>query len=129
MKKLILGVLLIFACALPTLSEDNTRWLKVADNNYINPEGIIGAENMYGYSFMLKSFNKGQYERVNNNDIWYTLGQYTINCGKYTYKIGTIDSYGYENNFVNGDYNRFAQFQPIAEGTAVSAVAKRLCKP
>ena len=43
--------------------------------------------------------------------------------------VGVIDSYGYQDNFVNGDYNKYAKFQPIAEGTAVSEVAKRLCRP
>jgi len=108
--------------------DETILWQKVADNNYINPDGIVGMEDIYGFSFILKSYNKGQYEPVNGKRIWYTLSQYTIDCGKQKYKIGMIDSYGYENNFINGDYNRYAAFQPIVSGTAVSAVSKMLCR-
>jgi hypothetical protein len=129
MKKIFLSLFITFIAIMPVSSETAIRWAKVSENNYINPEGIIGVEDIYGFTFLLKSFNKGQYERFNDKDVWYTLSQYTINCAKQTYKIGTIDSYGFEDNFVNGDYNKFATFQPIAEGTAVSEVAKRLCRP
>lgn len=113
--------------AYPAQGED-ILWQKVAENNYINPDGIVGMEDIYGFSFILKSYNKGQYEPVNGKRIWYTLSQYTIDCGKKKYKIGMIDSYGYENNFINGDYNRYASFQPIVSGTAVSSVSKMLCR-
>ena len=53
---------------------------------------------------------------------------YEINCLKHTYKIGTIDSYDDEGDFVNGDYNKYAQFQPIVQGTAIDVLASRLCK-
>ncbi len=104
-------------------------WQKVSDNNYINPDGVVGTEDMYGFTFILKSYNKGQYEPVNGQKIQYTLSQYTIDCVKRLYKIGVIDSYGYQNNFVNGDYNKYAKFQPIVSGTAVGAVAAKLCRP
>lgn len=104
------------------------KWKKVVDNIYIDPEGIIGTEDRYGYSFILKSYNKGQYEPIFDKDVWYTLSRYTIDCTKQRYKIGVIDSYGYENNFIYGDYNRYAKFQPIVQGTAVSSVAAKLCR-
>ena len=104
------------------------QWKHVAENIYIDPDGIVGTEDIYGFSFLLKSFNKGQYEPMYGNDIWYTIAQYTIDCSKYSYKIGVIDSYGYENQFINGDYNSLAKFQPIVQGTAVSVVAQKLCR-
>lgn len=114
---------------LGVFASEEINWQRVCENNYINPEGIVGTDDMYGFSFILKSFNKGQYEPVNGKKILYTLSNYTIDCSKKRYKIGVIDSYGYQDNFVNGDYNKYAKFQPIAEGTAVSEVAKRLCRP
>ena len=102
------------------------QWKHVAENIYI--DGIVGTEDIYGFSFLLKSFNKGQYEPMYGKDIWYTIAQYTIDCSKYSYKISVIDSYGYENQFINGDYNSLAKFQPIVQGTAVSVVAQKLCR-
>jgi len=130
MKRFFLAFVLVLGFAVPAYSaqDEGVLWEKVAENNYINPDGVVGTEDMYGFSFLLKSFNKGQYEPIYGKSIWYTLSQYTINCSQYTYKIGVIDSYGHENNFINGDYNRYAAFQPIVSGTAVSAVAKQLCK-
>lgn len=110
-------------------AEEGVLWEKVSDNNYINPDGITGTEEMYGFTFLLKSYNKGQYEPVNGKKISYTIGRYSIDCGRYTYKIGVIDSYGSNDNFITGDYNRYAKFQPIIDGTAVEAVAKKLCRP
>src|SRR5574344_52586 len=109
-------------------SQDDAQWLKVTDNNYIDAEGIVGTEDIYGFTFLLKSYNKGQYEAVDDTNIWYTLSQYTIDCGKHTYKIGMMDSYGYQNNFVTGDYNKYSEFQPIVSGTAVSSVSNKLCR-
>ncbi len=128
MKKII-TFLIIFMSVLGVFASEEINWQRVCENNYINPEGIVGTDDMYGFSFILKSFNKGQYEPVNGKKILYTLSNYTIDCSKKRYKIGVIDSYGYQDNFVNGDYNKYAKFQPIAEGTAVSEVAKRLCRP
>lgn len=128
MKK-ILGLIAAFiVLSLGGYASDDVEWQQVAPNSYINPEGIIGVEDIYGYSFMLKSFNKGQYEPVRGKAVWYTIAQYTIDCTNLTYKIGVIDSYGHENDFVNGDYNRYAKFRPIVSGTAVSAVASKLCR-
>lgn len=107
----------------------NDMWKWVAENNYIFEDGIVGTEDIYGFTFLLKSYNKGQYEPVNGNKIQYTLSQYTIDCEEKSYKIGVIDSYGYHDNFVAGDYNKYAEFQPIVQGTAVSAVYKKLCRP
>ena len=132
MKKITALFVLIFISFMPAISaqeQDETEWVKVAENNFINPDGVMGLEDIYGFSFLLKAYNKGQYEPVNGKKIWYTLSQYTIDCAKQKYKIGVIDSYGFKDNFVNGDYNRYATFQPIVQGTAVSAVAKELCRP
>ncbi len=129
MKRLVLIFVFLFcAVAVAYSSEDDVQWQSVAPNSFINTDGIMGLEDIYGFSFMLKSFNKGQYEPVMGKPVWYTISQYTIDCSKQTYKIGVIDSYGYEDNFVNGDYNRYAKFQPIVHGTAVSAVYSKLCR-
>lgn len=132
MKKIVLlTILSIFIISLAAYSSeeyDDTQWQKVSENNYIDADGIVGTNEIYGFTFLLKSYNKGQYEPVNGHKIFYTLSQYTIDCGRHTYKIGVMDSYGYHDNFVTGDYNRYAQFQPIVSGTAVSAVANKLCR-
>ena len=133
MKKIAILLIMLLISFMPVLSAqedtDDTEWQKVAENSYVNLDGITGMEDIYGFSFLIKAYNKGQYEPVNGKKIWYTLSQYTIDCAKQKYKIGVIDSYGFKNNFVNGDYNRYATFQPIVQGTAVSAVAKELCRP
>ena len=127
MKKFFLMLVIVFL-GLPSISAEDEVWKKVSPDCFINPDTIIGVEDIYGFSFLLKAYNKGQYEPVNGNKIWYTISQYTINCSNFTYKIGTIDSYGFENEFVNGDYNRYAKFQPIIPDTAVSIVALKLCR-
>ena len=109
-----------------SLAQDGVVWRRVDENNFINPDGIVGTPE--GFTFMLKAFNKGQYEPVNGRRINYTISQYTLDCKNLEYKIGVIDSYDYEDNFVNGDYNRYAKFQPIVSGTAVGEVAKLYCK-
>lgn len=131
MKNLLILLLILFLTSITGICSENSEdssWKRVSDNNYIDSDGIVGTEDMYGFSFLLKSYNKGQYEPVNGKNVWYTLSQYTIDCGRKTYKIGVMDSYGYKNNFINGDYNKYAQFQPIVQGTAVSAVANKLCR-
>lgn len=131
MKKLFILLTIAIATLIPAISaqtEEGTQWEKVTEYNYIDTDGIMGLEDKYGFSFLLKSYNKGQYEPVNGKTISYTLGQYTIDCRKHTYKIGIIDSYGRNDNFINGDYNKYATFQPIVQGTAVSEVAKMLCR-
>lgn len=110
-------------------SEEYTEWKRVDENSYIDFDGIVGAEDIYGFTFLLKSYNKGQYEPVNGKFIFYTLAQYTIDCAKRSYKIGVMDSYGKQDNFITGDYNKYAEFQPIVGGTAVSNVYKKLCRP
>ncbi|MGN0030390.1 MAG: hypothetical protein ACI37Q_00370 [Candidatus Gastranaerophilaceae bacterium] len=127
MKKCFLMLMLVFL-GLPSISSEDDMWKKVSFDCFINPDTIIGVEDIYGFSFLLKTYNKGQYEPVNGNKIWYTIAQYTINCSNLTYKIGVIDSYGFENEFVNGDYNRYAKFQPIVPDTDVSIVASKLCR-
>lgn len=121
--------MLLYSISFAKAAEDDVNWKRVAPNNYIFQDGIMGTENMYGFSFLLKSFNKGQYEPINGRQILYTLNQYEINCAKRTYKIGFMDSYDDNGYFISGDYNKYAQFQPIVEGTAVSEVAKKLCRP
>lgn len=131
MKNLLILLLILFLTSIAGICSENSEdssWKRVSDNNYIDSDGIVGTEDMYGFSFLLKSYNKGQYEPVNGKNVWYTLSQYTIDCGRKTYKIGVMDSYGYKNNFINGDYNKYAQFQPIVQGTAVFAVANKLCR-
>lgn len=130
MKKIFTLILFAFLILLPVSSKENesSEWERVAPNNYVYKDTIVGTEDFYGFSFLLKSYNKGQYEPVNNRQILYTLGMYEINCLKHTYKIGTIDSYDDEGDFVNGDYNKYAQFQPIVQGTAIDVLASRLCK-
>ncbi len=118
---------MVLICA-SAMAQEDFSWSKVDENNYIDYQTVVGSDDMYGYSFLLKSYNKGQYESVNGKKILYTLGQYELNCGKRTYKIGIIDSYDKQGNFVNGDYNKYSQFQPIVEGTAVWVVASKLCK-
>ena len=125
---MLINTFLILLCAL-NASYAAENWTKVAPNNYVDYEAVIGLQERYGYSFLLKAYNKGQYEPIDGRQILYTLSQYEIDCGRKTYKIGIIDSYDKDDIFVNGDYNRFAQFQPIVTGTAVSAVAGKLCKP
>lgn len=121
--------LIISFCTVSASEKPQDIWRQVAPNNYIDPEGIVGTTDIYGFTFLLKAYNKGQYEPINGKKILYTLSQYTIDCVKQTYKIGVMDSYGQNDEFITGDYNRFATFQPIISGTAVSAVAQKLCKP
>lgn len=132
MKKIFLSIL-FFLCLMTSIvfaqSEEYTEWKRVDENSYIDSDGIVGAEDIYGFTFLLKSYNKGQYEPVNGKFIFYTLAQYTIDCAKKSYKIGVMDSYGKQDNFITGDYNKYAEFQPIVGGTAVSNVYKKLCRP
>ena len=113
MKKLLVIFLLFILCTLPVSTKESEEWEHIAPNNYVYKEGINGLENIYGYSFLIKSYNKGQYE---------------INCAKKTYKIGVLDSYDENDNFINGDYNKYAQFQPVVEGTAIYVMTTKLCK-
>ncbi len=132
MKKLIIVFLVIFlSVALVGKAadrSDDTSWKKVSENVYIDSDGIVGTSEIYGFTFLLKSYNKGQYEPINGRDVLYTLGQYTIDCGHHRYKIGVIDSYDRNNKFIYGDYNKFAEFQPIVSNTAVGIVANNLCR-
>lgn len=132
MKRIFLSIL-FFLCSMTSTvfpqSEEYTEWKRVDENSYIDSDGIVGAEDIYGFTFLLKSYNKGQYEPVNGKFIFYTLAQYTIDCAKKSYKIGVMDSYGKQDNFITGDYNKYAEFQPIVGGTAVSNVYKKLCRP
>ncbi len=132
MKKIFLSILFLL-CSMTSIvfaqSEEYTEWKRVDENSYIDSDGIVGAEDIYGFTFLLKSYNKGQYEPVNGKFIFYTLAQYTIDCAKRSYKIGVMDSYGKQDNFITGDYNKYAEFQPIVGGTAVSNVYKKLCRP
>lgn len=132
MKKIFLSIL-FFLCSMTSIVfaqlEEYTEWKRVDENSYIDSDGIVGAEDIYGFTFLLKSYNKGQYEPVNGKFIFYTLAQYTIDCAKRSYKIGVMDSYGKQDNFITGDYNKYAEFQPIVGGTAVSNVYKKLCRP
>lgn len=129
MKKFLVLILIFSGSIVFASNDEDSIWKRVAPNNYIYEDGIMGTTNMYGFSFLLKSFNKGQYEPINGRQILYTLNQYEINCAKRTYKIGFMDSYDDEGDFISGDYNKYATFQPIVEGTAVYEVSKKLCRP
>ena len=102
-------------------------WERVDDNSFINLQSIITSYERDEISFMLKAYNKGQYEAINGQNVDYTISQYTIDCMDKMYKIGVIDSYSEYGSFVNGDYNRYAKFRPIVSGTAVSNVADKFC--
>ncbi|MBD5402610.1 hypothetical protein HDR58_07420 [bacterium] len=132
MKKAV-AFLIIFLLSMTIVksneTDSQTMWKRVDSNSFIYQDGIIGTEDIYGFSFLLKAYNKGQYEPVSGKRILYTLTQYTIDCDKKKYKIGVIDSYGERDNFISGDYNKYAQFQPIVSGTSVASVAEKLCKP
>lgn len=122
-----LNIVLLLFIGLKSAALDN--WTRVTPNNYVDYEDVIGLQDRYGFSFLLKSYNKGQYEPIGGRQIKYTLSQYEIDCQKHAYKIGIIDSYDDDDIFVNGDYNRYAEFQPIVTGTAVSAISSKLCRP
>ncbi len=126
-KNLLLIVLVIMFSVCCAYSKNDT-WERIAPNNYVDMDAVVGLENIYGYSFLLKSYNKGQYEPVNGRQIHYTLSQNEIDCAKRKYKIGIIDSYDENDNFINGDYNKYAEFQPIVSGTAMYEIAKSLCR-
>ena len=132
MKKVLLTTLLLFLSALIVYGTETIQesgWNRVSDSSFIDEDGIMGTEDIYGFSFLLKSYNKGQYEPINGKKISYTLAQYTIDCSKQTYKIGVIDSYDNQGNFISGDYNRYAKFQPIVQGTSISNIFQKLCRP
>jgi hypothetical protein len=130
MKKFIVILNLFLFCLLfITAKATETTYNKlISVNSYINPSEIVKISDG-NYSFILKAYNKGQYEPVNGRFIEYTLTEHIINCTNATYKLGLIDSYDKENNFVNGDYNRYATFQPIVQGTSVGDVYNLICKP
>ena len=128
MKKFFLVSCIFLFFIIPALAKESDEWEHISPNNYVYKVGITGLENIYGYSFLLKSYNKGQYEPVNGKQVHYTLGQYEINCAKRTYKVGVLDSYDENDIFINGDYNKYAQFQPVVEGTAIYVMITKLCK-
>lgn len=130
MKNILIVIIFIFLIGLPLLAKDvATTWNRVDDSSFINTQTIVGLNDRYGYSFMLKAYNKGQYEHINGQRILYTISQYFIDCERKMYKIGVIDSYAEDGSFVNGDYNKYAKFRPIVLGTAISNVADNLCVP
>ena len=123
-----LSVYLIFlgCCACANVVEHT--WTQVDYYSFIDFKTVIKESVENKYTFLLKSYNKGQYEPVNGLVVNYTISQYTIDCNQKSYKIGMIDSYSKEGDFVNGDYNRYAKFQPVVSGTAVYNVMNNLCK-
>jgi len=127
MKKIL--PLMIFILSAFCVCSANTQWQRVAPNNYVDESAIVGLEDKYGFSFLLKAFNKGQYEPIEGRQVHYTLAQYEIDCAKKSYKIGVIDSYDEDDIFINGDYNKYAEFQPIVKGTAVEILSDKLCRP
>lgn len=130
MRKFIILALFVFLCFnLLEVVASELVWEKVDDNSFINPQAIVKLNDNNTFTFLLKAYNKGQYEAVNGQNVSYTISQYTIDCARNLYKIGVIDSYAKDGSFVNGDYNRYAEFRPIVVGTAVSNVVERLCLP
>ena len=127
-KILLISLILLMSSFVYAKDDDGSTWTKVGKNSYIDYSSVVGLEDFYGFSILLKSYNKGQYEPVNGKPISYTLGQYKINCLKQTYQIGMLDSYDKNDNFVNGDYNKYSEFRPIIEDTTISEVAKYLCR-
>ncbi len=121
---LVMGLSILFSAS--ALSD--TVWTKIDETSYTDFDNIVGLEDIYGYSFLLKTYNKGQFEPINGRNILYAISQYEIDCRKNSYKIGTIDSYDEDDAFVYGDYNRFSEFQPIVEGSSVSIISKKLCR-
>ena len=68
MKKLLLTTIILFISTVIAYSAENSAesgWKRVSDSSFIDEDGIMGAEDIYGFSFLLKSYNKGQYEPVN----------------------------------------------------------------
>ena len=47
-----------------------SNWKCVAPNNYVDFDTVVGLEDIYGFSFLLKAFNKGQYEPVNGKKFY-----------------------------------------------------------
>jgi hypothetical protein len=127
-RKVLLFYLIAFGCCCACANDLESVWKQVEYNSFINSETVIREADDNIYIFLLKSYNKGQYEPVNGVDVDYAISQYTVDCNQGLYKIGMIDSYSKEGNFVNGDYNRFAKFQPVVSGIAVYNVMKDLCK-
>ena len=123
-----LSVYLIFIGCFACANDLEHSWKQVEYYSFINPETIVYESGNNNYTFLLKSYNKGQYEPVNGLEVSYTISQYTIDCNQKSYKIGMIDSYSKDGDFVNGDYNRYAKFQPVVSGTAVYNVMNNLCK-
>jgi hypothetical protein len=131
MKKFIVIFNILFlALMFSAVNAQESEFVKlISQNSYINPHGIVYNPDDGTYSVIIKSYNKGQYEPVNGRFISYTLSQHFIDCQNATYKLGLIDSYDDEDNFVNGDYNRFATYQPIIQGNSSGAVYNLICKP
>jgi hypothetical protein len=130
MKKfiIILNLILSTWLLLSVNAKETTYNKLISGNSYINPSEIIKISDGI-YSFIIKAYNKGQYEPINGRFISYTLTEHVLNCTNSTYKLGIIDSYDEDDDFVNGDYNKYATFQPIIEGTSDEAVYKLICKP
>ena len=129
MKKIVFTVfVLLLSLHISEARDVPNQWRQIADNSFLNTSTIFGTDDIYGFTFMLKAYNKGQYEPINGKNIAYTVSQYTVDCGNLTYKIGVIDSYSKDGNFINGDYNRYAKFRPIVIGTSVDKVSKNLCR-
>jgi hypothetical protein len=121
--------ILFFVLMFSAVNAQESEFVKlVSQNSYINPKGIVRYPDGT-YSVIIKSYNKGQYEPINGRFISYTLSQHFIDCENSTYKLGLIDSYDDEDNFVNGDYNRYATFQPVIQGNSAGAVYNLICKP
>jgi hypothetical protein len=130
MKKfiIILNLIVSTLLLLTANAKDSTYNKLISENSYINPSEIIKISDGT-YSLIIKAYNKGQYEPINGSFISYTLTEHVINCTSSTYKLGIINSYDEDDDFVNGDYNKYATFQPIVPGTTDGDVYNFICKP
>ena len=109
-------------------TQEGAEWSKINDYDYIDLDSINGTENYYGFNFNLKSFNRGQYEKINNTVVSYTITKYSINCLKQKYNITKIDCYDNNDNFISEELNPYSRFRPIISGTSIKNVFNNLCR-
>lgn len=58
MKKICFTVLILLFAVCANAETVDVMWHKVDDNNYVYKDGIVGTEDRYGFTFLLKSYNK-----------------------------------------------------------------------
>ena len=130
MKKLLFIILTILFAQNTVVAQIQKSEFPIKISNSSNSSilEIIKNSSENSYLLLLKTYNKGQFEPIDNRKIAYTISSYTIDCDNFLYKIGTIDSYSIENDFITGDYNKYAKFQPIVTGSDIGEISNKLCK-